>query len=86
MESLSLQYHKQVNKVMLDIQAEKYSVIEALTKVNDINLIQKVKDMLKQENSISIEQYNKELDEADAEIDRGEFTTHQELKREMKEW
>jgi len=86
MKSLILQYHKQVNKVMLDIQAEKYSVIEALTKVNDINLIQKVKDILKQENRISIEQYNKELDEADAEIDRGEFTTHQELKREMKEW
>ncbi len=86
MESLSLQYHKQVNKVMLDIQAEKYSVIEALTKVNDINLIQKVKDILKQENRISIEQYNKELDEADARIDAGDYYTQQEVEKMAKKW
>ncbi len=33
-----------------------------------------------------IEQYNKELDEADAAIDRGEFITQEELKIEMKKW
>ncbi len=71
---------------MLDIQAEKYSVIEALTKVNDINLIQKVKDILKQENRISIEQYNKELDEADARIDAGDYYTQQEVEKMAKKW
>lgn len=35
---------------------------------------------------ISLEQYNKELDEAEAEIDRGEFLTHEEAAKEIRSW
>jgi len=35
---------------------------------------------------ISIEQYNKELEEADRRIDAGDFTTHEDLLEEMKSW
>jgi len=35
---------------------------------------------------ISIEQYNKELDEAEAEMDRGEYISHEDLKKEMGQW
>ncbi|MEM7551078.1 MAG: hypothetical protein AAF363_15450 [Bacteroidota bacterium] len=35
---------------------------------------------------ISLEQYNKELDEAEAEIDRGEFLTHEEAVKEVRSW
>jgi predicted transcriptional regulator len=35
---------------------------------------------------ISIEQYNKEIEEAEAEIDRGEYITHEELKKQIKQW
>jgi len=32
-----------------------------------------------------VEQYNRELDEAEARVERGEFFTHEEVKK-MKEW
>ena len=35
---------------------------------------------------ISVERYNRELDEAEAEIDRGEFILHEDLKKQMKAW
>ena len=35
---------------------------------------------------VSIEQYNRELDEAMARISKGEFTTLEELEKEMKSW
>jgi hypothetical protein len=35
---------------------------------------------------ISIEQYNKEIDEAVARIEAGEFYTHEEVKRMAKDW
>ncbi|MEM9340945.1 MAG: hypothetical protein AAGA66_19580 [Bacteroidota bacterium] len=34
----------------------------------------------------SIEQYNKELDEADAEMDRGAFYTQEEVEQRAKSW
>ena len=36
--------------------------------------------------SVYIEQYNKELDEAMERINRGEFTTLEELKKDMQTW
>jgi hypothetical protein len=41
---------------------------------------------LKNEGRISIEQYNRELEEAEAEIERGEFISHEKLKKQMKAW
>jgi hypothetical protein len=35
---------------------------------------------------ISIEQYNKELDEAEAEFERGEFVSHEEVVAMSKKW
>ena len=35
---------------------------------------------------ISIEQYNKEIDEAIARVESGEFHTHEEVERMSKEW
>jgi hypothetical protein len=36
--------------------------------------------------SVSIEQYNRELDEAMERISKGQFTTLEELEKEMKTW
>jgi hypothetical protein len=41
---------------------------------------------LKQEGRITVEQYNRELQEAEDEIDKGEFISHEDLKKEMKNW
>ncbi len=35
---------------------------------------------------ISIEQYNKEIDEALAQIKAGNYITHEELVKEMEQW
>lgn len=51
-----------------------------------INLVFSMVEKEKEHQPISIEQYNKELDEADAAMDRGEFITHDELKKQMKNW
>jgi predicted transcriptional regulator len=65
-------------------------LIKEIKQVEDISLLQAIKAVLhyglKNEGRISIEQYNRELEEAEAEIDRGEFITHEELKKQMKTW
>lgn len=53
-------------------------------------LLEMIKSFLKPGNSsterISIEQYNRELDEAIERIEKGEFVTMEELLKEMKTW
>jgi predicted transcriptional regulator len=70
----------------MDIKA----LIKEIEQVEDVSLLKALKYMLhyglKSEGRISIEQYNRELEEAEAEIDRGEFITHEEFKKQMKAW
>lgn len=58
------------------------------TKADDrfINLVFSMVESEKEYQPISVEQYNKELDEADAEMNSGEFISHEELKEQMKNW
>ena len=74
----------------MDINTERSLLIKELQQVEDISLLKTLKAVLhyglKNEGRISIEQYNRELEEAEAEIDRGEFITHEELKKQMKAW
>jgi predicted transcriptional regulator len=41
---------------------------------------------INQAERISIEQYNKELDEAENEFEKGEYITHEEMKKKIKQW
>jgi predicted transcriptional regulator len=63
------------------VEQELNSYISRLNATQKKALLAFIKSMLpqKQNNSISIEQYNKELEEAEAEIERGEFYTHEEV-------
>lgn len=76
--------------VSMYINAEKALLIKEIKNVEDISLLKAIKAVLyyglKNEGRISIEQYNKDLEEAEAEIDRGEFITHEDLKKQMKDW
>jgi hypothetical protein len=54
-------------------------------------LLAMIKSFLKPGNSVSseritIEQYNQELDEAMERIDKGEFTTMEDLLKEIEKW
>jgi hypothetical protein len=41
---------------------------------------------IKQGERISIEQYNKELDEAEAEFVKGEYIAHEAMVKKVKQW
>lgn len=41
---------------------------------------------IKQGDRISIEQYNKEIDEAEAEFEKGDYITHEEMVKKVKQW
>jgi hypothetical protein len=58
--------------------AEKKSVVELLKTF--------MKGRRSQPDRITIEQYNKELDEAMERVGRGEYTTFEDLEKEMKSW
>ncbi len=74
----------------MDIHSEKELLIKEINQVEDLALLKALKSLLhyglQKDGRISIEQYNRELDEAELEIDRGDFITHEELKKQMKEW
>jgi hypothetical protein len=58
--------------------AEKKSVVELLKTF--------MKGRKNQFDHISIEQYNKEIDEAMERVSRGEYTTFEDLEKEMQSW
>lgn len=71
----------------MDIEIERSLLIKELQLVEDPSLLQAIKAVLyyglKNEGRISIEQYNKELDEANARIEAGEFITQEDLEKEF---
>jgi hypothetical protein len=67
-----LQYIVQLN------EAEKKSVLQMLKTF--------LKDREKKHSRISIEQYNKEIDEAVARVEAGEYYTHDDVERMAKDW
>ncbi len=78
------------NSEVMDINTERSLLIKELQQVEDISLLKAIKAMLhyglKNEGRISIEQYNRELDEAETEMDRGEFLTHEDALKEIRSW
>ncbi len=66
--------------------------LKELKEVKDPTFIEAIKNMLQyrkkvySEERISIEQYNKELDESIAQVERGEFYTQEEVEKMAKEW
>ena len=63
--------------VQLD-EAEKKSVVQMLKAF--------LKTRKKKQERISIEQYNKELEKSEKQIEVGNFTTQEELEKEMEKW
>jgi hypothetical protein len=72
---------------METIAARKYAIIEKVMHLNEEELTELETSLIKfSEEPISIEQYNREMDEADAEIDRGEFYSQDEVEKMSKKW
>ena len=72
---------------LLDTELHKYwELLDTRQKNSVLNMIKSFLQPAKKESRISIEQYNKELDEAMSRIDAGEFTTQDDLEIESEKW
>jgi hypothetical protein len=73
----------------MDIQAEIKWVQAELSKVNDPGLIEIFVKLLKYRKSTietQLDEYNRELDEANARIESGRFITQEDLEKEASQW
>ncbi|HNS30897.1 MAG: hypothetical protein UZ12_BCD005002471 [Bacteroidetes bacterium OLB12] len=81
----------------MDIQAEKLHLIEELTRIQDIHIIEQIKGLLKQKSNpvvgyeitgapITRTQLIKQIEEAERRIDNGEYVTQEDLEKESENW
>ncbi len=74
----------------MDLKLERASLIKDLEQVDDVSLLQAIKVMvqygLKKEGRITIEQYNREVREAEARIDAGNYYSQEEVETMAKKW
>jgi hypothetical protein len=73
----------------MDIQAEIKWIKSELNNVNDPTLIETFVRLLKKRKSMvekKLDDYNRELDEANARIESGKFITQEDLEKEASQW
>ena len=70
------------------IDKELQTYIQLLDLKQKKSLLSVIKSYLQpaEKRTMSIEEYNRELDESEAEIDRGEFYSHEEVVKMSKNW
>ena len=71
----------------MNLKTRKYTAIEKIMNLDEgamKKLEQSLNSILNE--SISIEQYNRELDEAEAAIDKGEYFTQDEVEKKSNKW
>jgi len=71
---------------MSNTQLQKLELLEWLANLQDKKLIDELMKWKESHGRVSIEQYNRELEEANARIDAGEYVSHEEVKRQSKSW
>lgn len=57
-----------------------------LTVVQQESVLRVIKEMVHPELGVSIEQYNREIDEAMKRIDEGKYVTQEDLEKEAEQW
>lgn len=76
----------------MDLQTRKLQFIESILSIRNEKVIGKLEELLRKEQQkedsqrIGIEQYNKELNEANSRIESGDYTSHEEVKKESARW
>ena len=72
------------------LERELFQYILQLDEAEKRSVLQMLKTFLKGRQikapHVSIEQYNKEIDEAIARVEKGEYYTHEEVERLAKDW
>jgi len=76
--------------MLKDLVQQRADLIKQIEKVEDESLLLAIKVLLtyglKNEGRISIEQYNKEIEEANARISRGEYLTQEQVEALSGKW
>jgi len=75
----------------MNLQEDLKWIHKELDNVTDPTFLEAIKNMLKYNKKvaserISIEQYNKEIDEAEIDIENGNYYTQEEVEKMAKEW
>ncbi len=82
----------------MDLQVRKYQLIQEVFKIEKPDILDKLEKLLKAESSNEIvastvegqpltkAEYKKELQKAEQEVLKGEFTTQENLEREIENW
>lgn len=74
----------------MDIIEERDSLIKKLEQVEDMSLLQAIKAVLHHGllngGTSSIEQYNREIEEAEARMEQGEFILHENAIKRIRGW
>jgi hypothetical protein len=72
------------------LEQELFQYILQLDEAEKKSVLQMLKTFVKgregQASRISIEEYNQELREAEAEYERGDYTSHEEFVKQIKKW
>jgi hypothetical protein len=72
------------------LEQELFQYILQLDEAEKKSVLQLLKTFIKGREGnvsrISIENYNQELQEAEAEYEKGEYATHEEFVKQMKKW
>jgi len=74
----------------MNLQAEKLNLIEDLIRINDTEVIKKVKQLLNSASRklepMSLEKFYRKIDAAEKAIKTNELTDQDDLKKEIKNW
>ncbi len=76
------------NFIIMDLATRKYNFIQRLFEVDE-NLFEKLEQLLeskKSSKSISLEQYNVELNQANLRIENGEFYSSEDVEKMASKW
>jgi hypothetical protein len=72
------------------IEHEMYTYFMQLNDEEKKSVVKMIKTFIKgkgaENKRVTIEQYNKELEEAERRVEAGDFITQEELEEEMKNW
>ena len=76
-------------QIVMDINRERALLIKELEQVEDMSLLQAIRAVLHygllNSGTISVGQYNREIEDAEARIARGEFVVHEDAINQIKE-
>jgi hypothetical protein len=76
------------SQIIMDLATRKYNFIQRLFDVDE-KLLGKLEQLLESKkgaNSVSLEQYNTELNQANLRIENGEFYSSEEVDKITNEW